>query len=116
MNSCPTCRRIVQPLAEVIVVWVDEGELLHVLFGDEVQDLGHVSVLDDGHPLDGALAFDPHAADAVDAVAPAGAAQLPQAVEVGKSGHGVPRSNSGVQRKRRLEDSQPKLQLSCFSW
>lgn len=41
-------------------------------------------ILDDGHTLDRALAFHP---DAVHLLAAAGAAQLAQAVEVGKGGH-----------------------------
>lgn len=45
-----------------------------------------MSILDDGHALDRALAFHP---DAVDTVAAAGAAQLAQAVEIGQSGHGA---------------------------
>lgn len=60
--------------------------MLHVLLGNEVQDLGHVPVLDDGHALDGAFALHP---DPVHAVAAARAAQLAQAVEVGQGRHGA---------------------------
>lgn len=56
------------------------------MFGNEVQDLGHLPILDDGHALDRALALHP---DAVDIVAAAGAAQLAQTVETGQSGHGA---------------------------
>lgn len=84
--SCPTCSDIVQPLAEIVVIWVEVGHLLHVLFRNQVQDLSHMPILDDGHALDRALALHPHA---VDIVAAAGAAQFAQAVEIGQCGHGA---------------------------
>lgn len=43
-------------------------------------------ILNDGHALDGALAFHPYA---VNLLATAGAAQLAQTVETGQSGHGA---------------------------
>lgn len=84
--SCPTCSHLVQPLTQVILVRVEEGQLLHVLFRDEVQDLSYVSVLDDGHALHRALALHP---DTVNTVAAVGAAQLPKAVQIGQGGHGA---------------------------
>lgn len=80
----PTCRETVQPLTQIIVMGVEVGQLLHVLFRNEVQDLSHMPILDDGHALYRALAFHP---DTVNTVA--GAAELAQAVEIGQSGHGV---------------------------
>lgn len=82
----PTCSDVIEPLAQIIVIRVQVGHLLHVLLGDEVQDLGYVPVLDDGHALDGALALHP---DPFHVVAAAGAAQLAQAVEVGQGRHGA---------------------------
>lgn len=45
-----------------------------------------MTVLDDGHALDRALALH---TDAVNLLAPVGAAQLAQAVETGQRGHGA---------------------------
>lgn len=87
--SCPTCSDLVQPLTQIIIIWVEVGQLLHVLFRNEVQDLSHVPIFDNGHALDRALALHPDAVDTVDTVAAAGAAQLAQAVEIGHSGHGA---------------------------
>jgi len=84
--SCPTCSDLVQPLTQIIFIRVEEGQLLHVLFRDEVQDLSYVPVLDDGHALDRALSLHP---DVVDTAAATGAAQLAKAVEIGQSGHGT---------------------------
>ena len=72
---------------------VEVGDLVHVLLGDEVQHLGHVAVLDDGHALHRALALHTHA---VHAVAAAGAAQLAQAVEAWPGGPGGPGGHGGA--------------------
>ena len=73
-------------LAQVVIVGVEEGELLqNGLFGDEVEHLRHMAVLDDGHTLDGAAALD---VPVLHALAAARAAQLAQAVESRQGRHG----------------------------
>lgn len=77
-----------QPFTHVVVTGVEVRELVHVLFGNEVQHLGHMPVLDDGHAFDRALAFHSDAVHTV-ALAVVGAAQFAQTVEIGQVGHCV---------------------------
>lgn len=73
-------------LQDHILAGVQEGQLFHHgLFGDEVEHLGYVPVLDNGHTPHRALVSGPVLDDGV--VTAAGATQLSQAVKVGQVGH-----------------------------
>ncbi|KAG7230081.1 hypothetical protein INR49_009801 [Caranx melampygus] len=105
--KCPLPILVDTTQEDIIVVGVEVGQLLHVLFGNEVQDLSHMSILNDGHALDRALAFHP---DAVDTVAAAGAAQLAQAVEIGQSGHGALLPSTVPQKRIALQCNRYSVQ------
>lgn len=82
-----------QSVSEVVVVMVDVGHLLlDILLGDEVENLRHLPVLNDGHPLDAMtmrlpfnLAFQ---IQVLHRLAADGTAHLAQTVEVGQGRHG----------------------------
>lgn len=75
------CRNTGQLLTEDVIVWVDEGQLLHhVPLWDEVENLCQLPVLDDGHAPHRVLPL--HSVQDDHVAALAGATDPAQAVEV----------------------------------